>query len=135
MRYLIGIVAAFASAWLVFVLGLVIARPKGLRAVDAARMMPDLVRLVRGLAGDRALPRRIRARIWILLAWMASPIDAIPDIIPVVGVADDVILTYLVLRSVVRAAGDEVIARHWPGSPEGLAALEHLLGRDRTHGG
>lgn len=131
MKYAIGFVVAFVTLWLVFVLAIVVARPKGLRIIDAARLMPDLVRLVRGLAGDRALPRRVRVRIWILLAWMASPIDAIPDFIPVIGMADDVILTYLVLRSVVRSAGDEVLERHWPGSPEGLAALGHLLGRGR----
>jgi uncharacterized membrane protein YkvA (DUF1232 family) len=131
VKYAIGFVVAFVTLWLLLVLAIVVARPRGLRITDAVRLMPDLVRLVRGLAGDRALPRRVRVRIWILLAWMASPIDAIPDFIPVIGMADDVILTYLVLRSVVRSAGDEVLERHWPGSPEGLAALEHLLGRGR----
>jgi uncharacterized membrane protein YkvA (DUF1232 family) len=96
--------------------------------------MPDLVRLVYRLAGDRTLARRLPVRIWILVVWMASPIDAIPDFIPFIGMADDVILTYLVLRTVVRSAGDEVLMRHWPGSPEGLAALEHLPGRGRHRG-
>ena len=71
----------------------------------------------------------MRARVWFLLLWMASPIDAIPDVIPVIGLADDVILTYLVLRSVVRAAGEDVLERHWPGTPEGLAVIERLLAR------
>jgi uncharacterized membrane protein YkvA (DUF1232 family) len=89
--------------------------------------MPNLVLLVRDLARDRSLPRRVRVRLWLLLAWMASPIDAIPDIIPVVGVADDVILVYLVVRSVARAAGGQVLERHWRGTPEGLASVERLL--------
>lgn len=127
MKYAIGIVIAFATLWLVFVLAIIAARPKGLRLADAARLMPDLLLLVRDLARDPSIPRRIRARIWILLAWIASPIDAIPDIIPVIGVADDVILTYLVLRSVARAAGNEVLEHHWRGSPQALAALEHML--------
>ncbi len=129
VKYAIGILVGFVVLWLVLVVALVVARPRGMRAGDAARMMPDLVRLVRGLAGDRDIPRHVRVRIWFLLAWMASPIDAIPDVIPVIGMLDDAILTYLVLRSVVRAAGDEVLERNWPGTPDGLAAIERLLVR------
>lgn len=134
MKYVIGIVVAFATVWLVFVVALIVARPKGLRVADAVRMMPDLVLLVRDLARDPSVPRSVRIRIWLLLAWMASPIDAIPDVIPVIGVADDVILTYLVLRSVARSIGHEALERHWRGSPEGIAALEHLLGQHHRAG-
>ena len=128
VKYLIGFVLALATVWVVLVLALVLARPKGLSATDTAKLMPDLFRLVRDLARDRSIPRRVRARLWFLLAWMASPIDAIPDVIPVIGFADDIILAYLVLRSVARAAGNEKLAHHWRGSPDGLAALERLLG-------
>ncbi len=131
MTYLLGVVIAFAILWSITVLALIAVRPKGMRAADAARLMPDLVLLVRDLARDRSIPRHVRARIWILLAWMASPIDVIPDIIPVIGVADDIILAYFVLRSVARAAGNEKLAQHWHGSPDGLAALERLLGIDQ----
>jgi uncharacterized membrane protein YkvA (DUF1232 family) len=127
MTYVIGVVVGIATLWLVFVLALVAARPKGLRLTQTAQLMPNLVLLVRDLARDRSIPRRVRTRIWLLLAWIASPIDAIPDVIPVIGVADDVILTYFVLRSVARAAGIETLERHWRGSAEGLVALEHLL--------
>jgi len=132
VTYVVGILVAFVTLWIILVVALIAVRPKGLRVADAARMMPDLVRLIRGLVADHTIPRRIRARIWILLAWMISPIDLIPDVIPVLGMVDDVVLAYLVLRSVVRSCGDDVLARHWPGSPEGLAALEKLLGIDRT---
>ena len=101
MKYLIGFVLALAMVWLILVLALVFARPKGLSAKDTARLMPDVVRLVRDLARDHSIPRRVRARLWLLLAWMASPIDAIPDVIPVIGYADDIILAYLVLRRVI----------------------------------
>ena len=127
MKYLIGSVLAFALLWLIFVLALMAVRPKGLSATDAARLLPDLARLVRDLARDRSIPWRVRARVWFLLAWLASPIDLIPDIIPVIGFADDLIVAYLVLRSVARAAGNEKIAQHWHGGPEGLVALERLL--------
>ena len=132
MEYAVGLLVGFAVLWLVLVVGLVVARPKGLRAVDAARLMPDVLRLTRDLARDQAIPRRIRFRIWILLAWLVSPIDAIPDVIPVIGFADDIVIAYFVLRSVARAAGNDVLAQHWRGSHEGLAALERLLRLDRT---
>ena len=130
VKYAIGVIIGIGTLWLVFVLALIAARPKGFRITQTAQLMPDLVLLVRDLARDPSIPRRVRARIWLLLAWMASPIDAIPDVIPVIGVADDLILAYLVLRSVARAAGNKTLERHWRGSPEGLAALEHLLRLD-----
>jgi uncharacterized membrane protein YkvA (DUF1232 family) len=91
-------------------------------------LVPDIVVMLRGLVRGRSLLRRVRWRLWLLLGWVASPIDLIPDAIPVIGFADDVILAYWVLRSVVRAAGDDVLARHWRGSPGGLSFVEALVG-------
>jgi uncharacterized membrane protein YkvA (DUF1232 family) len=95
---------------------------------EAARLLPDVLRLVSRLARDRSLPRGLRIRLWILLAWLASPIDLLPEFIPVIGYADDVIVAALVLRSVVRTAGPEALARHWPGTPEGLDVVRRLAG-------
>ena len=92
------------------------------------RLLPDLVRLLRRLAADGSLPRGVRLRLWFLLGYLALPIDFVPDFIPVLGYADDAIVVALVLRLVVRRAGAEAIVRHWPGTPEGLAALQHLTG-------
>src|SRR6185437_4285067 len=72
---------------------------------DAARLLADLLRLVSRLARDRALPRGVRLRLWLVLAYLASPLDLIPDFVPVAGYADDAIIVGFVLRSVVRAAG------------------------------
>jgi uncharacterized membrane protein YkvA (DUF1232 family) len=46
---------------------------------------------------------------------------------PVIGYADDATIFYVVLRTVVRAAGPGVVENHWPGSPEGLGAVRRLL--------
>ena len=93
---------------------------------DALRMVPDVLRLVRRLASDNSMPRGLRIRLLLLLVYLASPIDLIPDFIPVLGYADDVIIIALVLRSVTRTAGTEALARHWPGSPEGLSLVNRL---------
>jgi uncharacterized membrane protein YkvA (DUF1232 family) len=67
-------------------------------------------------------------RLWLLLGYLASPIDLVPDFIPVVGYADDAVIVALTLRSVVRRAGPEALERHWPGTDEGLAAVLRLSG-------
>jgi len=95
---------------------------------EAARLLPDLLRLVSRLARDGSLPRGVRIRLWLLLGYLASPLDLIPDFVPVVGYADDAIIVALALRSVVRVAGPDPLERHWPGSPEGLAVVRRLAG-------
>ena len=79
------------------------------------------------MARDPALPRSTRVSLWLLLAYLACPIDLVPDFIPVIGIADDVIITSLVLRHVVKQADGSVRRAHWTGTPEGLAALERAL--------
>jgi uncharacterized membrane protein YkvA (DUF1232 family) len=95
---------------------------------DALRMLPDVLRLVRRLASDTTLPRRLRVGLFLLLAYLASPIDLVPDFVPVIGYADDVVILALALRWVVRTAGSEALAANWPGSPEGLSLVSRLAG-------
>ena len=84
---------------------------------EAVRLLPDVLVLVRRLAGDRSLPGSVRWRLLLLLGYLVLPIDLVPDFIPVVGYADDALLVAWVLRSVVRTAGPEALDRHWPGTP------------------
>ncbi len=125
--FLLGVGAALVTTWLALVIALRLMRPTGLDTADYLRLLPDFVALVQGLARDDAIPWAVRARLWILFAWMVSPIDLIPDAIPVIGFVDDFVLLYVVLRSVVRATDADVLRRHWRGSDDGLAALERLL--------
>ena len=128
IRLLIGIGAALLIVWLALLIALAIARPKGGLLKEALRLLPDLLRLLRRLATDPTLPRGVRIRLWLLLVYLAVPIDLVPDFIPVLGYADDAIVVTWVLRSVVRRAGPDPVRRHWPGSPDGLAALWRLCG-------
>lgn len=104
--------------------------PGRARRGAALRLLPDVIRLLGRLAGDPEMPRGVRLRLWLLLGYLLSPIDLVPDIIPVVGYADDAIVVALALRSVTRRAGPEALARHWPGSAEGLDAVRRLAGLD-----
>jgi uncharacterized membrane protein YkvA (DUF1232 family) len=128
VKLLLTLGIALASMYLVLLGTLLALRPKGNLLKETLRLLPDLVRLLRRLAGDRSVPRATRARLWLLLAYLAIPIDLVPDFVPVLGYADDAIIVSLVLRSVVRRAGPHVIRRHWPGTADGLAALSRLAG-------
>lgn len=125
-QWLIAVVAALAGLWLLLAMALVMGRPDAQRLRDALRLLPDIVRLLSRLARDPSVGVGTRLRLWALLAYLALPVDIVPDFIPVIGYADDAIIVALVLRSVVRRSGRGKLAEHWPGTPEGLAAVERL---------
>jgi uncharacterized membrane protein YkvA (DUF1232 family) len=125
---LFGIAAGLVLAWVALIVALVIVRPRGGLVREALRLVPDVLRLLPRLAGDRSLPRGVRVRLALLLAYLAFPIDLVPDFLPVVGYADDAIIVAFVLRSVARRAGIEAIERHWPGTRDGFAALCRITG-------
>jgi uncharacterized membrane protein YkvA (DUF1232 family) len=119
----LSVSASVLGLWLVLAIALLVTKPETTTLREAARTIPDAVRLVHRLARDPALHRGVRVRLWLLLGYLASPIDLVPDFIPVIGFADDVIVLGLVLRSVIKRAGVENVEAHWPGTPEGLATL------------
>lgn len=119
---------ALVGLWAVFLLGLLLVRPRGVSLREAKRVVPDLGRLLRDLARDPMVPRSVRRRLVGLLVYLALPFDAVPDFIPVLGYADDVIVIALVLRSVVRKAGPDALERHWRGTPSGLVLVRRLAG-------
>ena len=127
-RLLLAAAVGLVLLWLLLLGALLVAKPRGTGLKDALRLLPDLLRLLPRLARDRSLPGGVRVRLWLLLGYLALPIDLVPDVIPVLGYADDAILVALVLRTVVRRAGVPALERHWPGTPDGLAALLSLCG-------
>ena len=127
----LAVAAGLALAWVALVVALLVLRPRGASLTEAARLLPDVLRLLPRLARDRSLPRGVRVRLWLLLGYLASPIDLIPDVVPVLGYADDAVAVVVVLRAVARRAGPDALARHWPGTDDGLAALLRLTGLDR----
>ena len=90
------------------------------------RFIPDCAVLFRRLMSDPRVPRGRKLLLGLLVAYLASPIDLIPDFIPVAGQLDDAILVALVLRSVLRAGGRELLGEHWPGPESSLNALSRL---------
>lgn len=125
---LIGVAVALVLAWLALIVALVLVRPRGGLLREALRLLPDVLRLIRRLAADPALPRGVRIRLGLLLVYLAMPLDLIPDFIPVLGHADDAIIVTAVLRGVVRRAGLEAVRAHWPGTDDGFAVAARLAG-------
>jgi uncharacterized membrane protein YkvA (DUF1232 family) len=123
-----GVLAGLLLVWLGLIWALWRAAPDQPRLRDMLRLLPDTIGMLRRLAGDQQLPTGVRVRLWLLLAYLAMPLDLVPDFIPVVGYADDAILVALTLRSVARRAGAEALHRHWRGTPDGLVAVSRLAG-------
>jgi uncharacterized membrane protein YkvA (DUF1232 family) len=128
----LGVVVALVIAWAALLVVLVVARPRGSSSRDAFRVLPDLLRMLRRLATDCETPRAARVRLWLLLAYLAMPLDVVPDFIPVIGYADDAIITLLVVRSVVRRAGIDMLRSHWTGDASGWATILRLAGLSDT---
>ena len=113
-------------SWLVLIAYVWIRRPQGGSAKEGVRLLPDIVRLFRAIAADRSMGRGVRFRLWLLLVYLAFPIDLVPDFIPVIGYLDDLVIMSAVFRSVIRRSGLEAVRRHWTGTPAGLEAVLRL---------
>lgn len=124
----VAVAISLTAMWLVLVIVLLATRPRGVDFVEAKRFLPDVIRLIRQLARDPNVSKGARWRLVLLVAYLASPLDLVPDFVPVLGYADDVIAVAIVLRSVVRSAGRTTLDAHWAGSPAGLAVVHRLAG-------
>jgi uncharacterized membrane protein YkvA (DUF1232 family) len=113
--------------WTLLVLALVVAG-RGADARAVARFIPDCLVLLRRLLGDARVPRRRKALLLALAAYLAMPIDLVPDFIPVAGQLDDAIVVALALRMVLRGAGPGIVEEHWPGPEESLRLVLRAAG-------
>jgi uncharacterized membrane protein YkvA (DUF1232 family) len=94
-------------------------------ARDLAAFIPDCVTTVRRLRKDPRVPRRARIAIVVAGLWVASPIDLIPEFLPVIGPLDDIIVLALAMRYAGRQVPRDVLMAAWPGERQ---LVERLLG-------
>jgi uncharacterized membrane protein YkvA (DUF1232 family) len=91
-----------------------------------AGFIPDCLILIKRLLADRRVPRRRKLLLGLLVAYLAMPLDVVPDFIPVAGQLDDAILVAVVLRAVLRSGGEDLLREHWTGPPRTLELVHRL---------
>ena len=117
------ILLVLLAIWILVVIVLVVVG-HALLARELALLLPNLIRLFGGLLRDGRVPLRAKIVVGFASVWLASPIDLIPEFIPIVGSLDDAIVAALALRFVLRTTDGSVVREHWRGDP---ATLERLL--------
>jgi uncharacterized membrane protein YkvA (DUF1232 family) len=103
--------------------------PAGL-ARDVAAFLPACVTAARRLRRDPRVPRRAKVLLLVAVVWVVSPIDLIPEFLPVIGPLDDVLVVVLVLRYVARHTPAEALRDAWPAESR---LLERVLGAMGGH--
>lgn len=131
MRTVLFGLAAAGIVWLMLISVLVLLG-KRTAAREIATLLPNLLALFRGLLRDNRVPRRAKLLLGFAALWIASPIDLIPEFIPLLGPLDDAVVAALVLRYVLKHAGSEVVSEHWHGDPATLERVLRLFALPRT---
>ena len=128
MSTVIGVLIGLVVVWALFIAILWLVRPRDVGLRQLLGVVPDVLRLIRDLLADGATPLGPRLALLGLLAWLISPIDLIPEFIPVLGPLDDVVVAVLVLRYVRRRLGADELRSRWRGSDEGFELLARVIG-------
>lgn len=125
LRWILIGAALITTSWIVLI---VLAKrlPPGL-ARELAAFLPACATTMRRLRRHPAVPRNARWLTVLALIWVVSPIDLIPEFVPLIGPLDDVVVVALVLRYVARRIPPKVLFEAWPGEPRLLA---RLIGRE-----
>jgi uncharacterized membrane protein YkvA (DUF1232 family) len=120
--------AGALALYLLFVVGLLVAGRRS-EARALAGFVPDCIVLFKRLLQDERISRPRKLLLAALVAYLAMPLDVVPDFIPVAGQLDDAILVAFVLRTVLRGAGTQLVREHWPGPESSLALMLRAAGR------
>ncbi|MCZ7537891.1 MAG: DUF1232 domain-containing protein [Acidimicrobiia bacterium] len=115
--------AVIAATWALLVL-LASRLPDG-TLKDLAAFLPACVTTARVLRADPRVPRRAKLAVGLALIWVLSPIDLVPEFLPVIGPLDDVLVVALAFRYAARQVPRPVVLAAWPANP---AVINRLLG-------
>ena len=102
-------------------------QPPQTRLKEYALALPRLVKLLWRLARDPRVPARTKATLVILAAYLASPIDVIPDFIPALGQLDDLVVVAFVLDQMLNRVPADVVREHWDGDEDVLELVQEIL--------
>jgi uncharacterized membrane protein YkvA (DUF1232 family) len=125
---IVAVAVGLALLWIAFLGLFYVLRPKDVPIRELLGVIPDVLRLLRSLVGDRTVPTDVRVVLVGLIAWIVSPIDLIPEFIPVLGPLDDVVVAVVAMRYVRRRVGIAELESRWSGSPDGFVLLTRVIG-------
>ena len=130
LKLLIAALGVVVMSWAVLI---VLAKrlPPGL-AKDLATVLPACVATARTLRRDPRVPRRVKVAVAVAGLWVLSPIDLIPEFLPIIGPLDDVVVVALVLRYAARRIPPEALLEAWPAERRILERLVPSLHPDRS---
>ena len=131
MTDVLMIAAVLVGLWVISCLVMMLLAhrlPPGLMR-QVAEFLPSCVATARTLRKDPAVPRRAKVALLVAVLWVVSPIDLLPEFLPVIGPLDDVVAVILLLRYAARSIPRQTLLDAWPTDPR---LLERLLGRPAT---
>ncbi len=99
---------------------------------DAVLLVPNLAKLVTRLLKDPRVPRRAKVTLGLAAAYVVSPIDLIPDKLPVIGLMDDILIVMFALDSLIDRSGSEIVEEHWDGPGDVLSIIRETIGVARS---
>ena len=124
--WLLGLIV-LAAIYAIGVVALILAG-RGVAARELALLVPNLIMLFKDLFRDPDVPRGPKIWLAVGVVWLISPIDLLPEFLPVIGPLDDAVVAALVLRHLVRRAGADVVRHHWRGAPNTLETILRVSG-------
>jgi uncharacterized membrane protein YkvA (DUF1232 family) len=130
VRPIVVTLVVVVAIYFLAVLALVVAGRR-IAARALVTLIPNLVSLFRGLLRDPRVPTGSKILLWFGVVWIASPIDLLPEFLPIVGPLDDAVIAALVLRHLVRTAGEDVVREHWRGDGRTLDVILRLASYGR----
>ena len=124
----VALVLGLVALWAVLLVLFWVLRPRGVAVRQIVGVIPDVLRLIRSIVTDRSAPLDVRLVLIGVLAWIVSPIDLIPEFIPVLGPLDDVVVAIVAMRYVRRRLGVDDLRRRWAGSAESFTLILRIIG-------
>jgi uncharacterized membrane protein YkvA (DUF1232 family) len=128
LAVVIAIVVSLMVVWGLLLVVLWLLRPRGVPVRELLGVIPDLIRLTRSLISDGDIPLDVRLVAATAVVWVISPIDLVPEFLPLIGWLDEIVVIILALRYVRRRLGVPALHARWTGSEEGFSILCTVMG-------
>ena len=103
------------------------AQPRNPAVDKALSAVPNLLKLSYRLARDPRVPQKQKMFLGAAIAYVVAPVDLIPDFIPFIGRADDVLMLAFALNAMFEAAGEAIVHEHWDGTGDVLEIVSGII--------